>query len=64
MATPEPPLDPEAGARSSVKLTRNAKGDTQIEVKVRVGDTEDEVEESRKLAVQVYNSLVGEYRSV
>jgi hypothetical protein len=62
MATPEPPLtDPEAGARSSVKLTRNAKGDTQIEVKVRVGDTEDEVETARRLAVETYENLRGSF---
>lgn len=49
-------------ARSSVKLVRNAKGETQIEVKVRVGDTVDEVTEAKAIAEQIYNDLAGAHR--
>jgi hypothetical protein len=43
--------------RSSVKLVRNAKGDTQIEVKVYAGDTEQDVDRARDLAVRTYREL-------
>ncbi len=48
-------------AGSSVKLVRNAKGDTQIEVKVRVGDTAADVAEAERIARQVYDNLHGAY---
>lgn len=49
------------GVRSSIKLTRNAKGDTQIEIKVRVGDTEAEINEARRIAVATYKGLRDEF---
>ncbi len=48
-------------ARSSVKLSRNAKGETQIEVKVYSGDTSDDVDTAKAKAVEVYDSLRTEY---
>lgn len=48
------------GGRSSVKVTRNAKGDAQWEVKVRVGDTEEQVVEAYKLAVKAHHALEAE----
>jgi hypothetical protein len=47
------------GEHSTVKLTRNAKGDTQIEVSVRTGDTEDvvSVDEAAAKAAEVYDRL-------
>lgn len=55
MSTPEnaAPLDP----KSSVKITRNAKGDQQWEIKVRVGDTETEVQEAQRIALAVHQDL-------
>ncbi len=51
----EPGQQPDA--RSSVKLARNAKGDTQIEVKVRVGDTVTEVDAAKQIALATYQQL-------
>ena len=48
-------------ARSSVKLTLNSKREVQLEVKVRVGDSEADVNEARRLAVETFNALRGEY---
>ena len=51
------------GEHSTVKLTRNAKGDTQIEVSVRTGETPetDTVEEAAAKARTVYDTLRGFY---
>jgi hypothetical protein len=52
-------LSKTGGEHSTVKLTRNAKGDTQIEVSVRTGDTP-EVEtaaDAMAEAVRLYDSL-------
>lgn len=46
--------------RSSVKVTRNAKGDPQWEIKVRVGDTEAEIVAAYKLAVLAHHALEAE----
>jgi hypothetical protein len=47
-----------AQEHSTVKLTRNAKGDTQIEVSVRTGESEVEtVDEARVKAEQTYDHL-------
>lgn len=43
--------------RSSVKVTRNAKGDPQWEVKVRVGDTAVEVATAREIALAEHRAL-------
>lgn len=43
--------------RSSVKVTRNAKGDPQWEIKVRVGDTAAEVAEAREIALATHRAL-------
>lgn len=48
-------------AGSSVKLVRNAKGDVQIEVKVRVGDTAEDVKEAERIAREVFDSVHGHY---
>lgn len=47
------------GEHSTVKLTRNAKGDTQVEVSVRTGDTPDvqTVDAAAAKAVEVYDRL-------
>ena len=55
---PEPAQDL---SRSSVKLTLNSKREVQLEVKVRVGDSEADVNEARRLAVATFNALRGEY---
>ena len=54
---------PDESSRSSVKLSRNSKGETQIEVKAYVGDTAEQVEEAKDLAVRVYNELAAKYGS-
>lgn len=48
------------GGRSSVKVTRNAKGDPQWEIKVRVGDTAAEVAEAREIALATHRALEAE----
>ena len=40
--------------RSKVKLSRNAKGDTQIELSIVAGETAEEARRIRDLAVQLY----------
>ncbi len=47
------------GERSSVELTRNAKGDTQIKVTVRTGDSDDTatVEAASAKAREIYDAL-------
>lgn len=47
--------------RSSVKLTRNAKGDTQIEVKVRLGDDPMELDQTSTAAQAIYDELSSKY---
>lgn len=51
------------GEHSSVELTRNAKGDTQIKVAVRTGDTDDTatVDDAAAKARHVYDLLRGFY---
>lgn len=52
-------LSKTGGEHSTVKLTRNAKGDTQIEVSVRTGDTEGvvTVDDAAAKALDVYDRL-------
>lgn len=40
--------------RSSVKITENAKHETQVEVKIYDGATEDEIERIRGMAVDAF----------
>jgi len=49
--------EPIPEGRSSVKVTRNAKGDPQWEIKVRVGDTAVEVAEARETALANHRAL-------
>lgn len=44
------PVEP----KSKVKLVRNAKGDTQIELSIVAGETPEEAERIRDLAVRLY----------
>ena len=46
---------------SSVKLTRNAKGDTQIEVNVRTDEHLLTVEDAKVKAQDIYESLCWDY---
>ncbi len=48
-------------SRSSISLTRNAKGDCQPAVKVYEGTTEDEIERIRKMAVDQFRKLEAEF---
>ncbi len=50
---------PEAARESgsSVKLSTNAKGDVQIEIKVRVPDTAEQVAEARRIAQAEFDGL-------
>lgn len=50
---PHPNPD-EREQRSSVKLSLNAKRETQVEVKVYAGETQEEVDQLRALAVRTY----------
>ena len=47
--------------RGSVKLTRNAKGDCQFEVKVCVGESESDVAEAKAAAASIYRDLESEF---
>ena len=49
-------------ARSSIKLTLNAKGEVQIEVKTRVGDEELEIDTTRRIAEINFDALKAKYR--
>lgn len=51
------------GSASSVSLTRNAKGQTQIEVLVRAGETEEFVTalEAQAEAERIYDALCAKY---
>lgn len=46
--------------KSSIKVTRNAKGEPQFEAKVVAGATEPELTELRRLAVDQYRQLTRE----
>lgn len=62
MSTPE-----EAGqfeAKSSIKATRNAKGDAQFEVKVIAGESDEVLNAMRRQAVHQYQELARELGSV
>ena len=63
MSTPDDTSTNEA-ARSSFKLTRNAKGETQIEVKTyALGDNEVDENDARTRALHHYKILREEYPS-
>jgi hypothetical protein len=47
--------------RSSIKLTLNAKGEIQTEVKVRVGDNAEEVTAARSIAEVTFDALRRKY---
>jgi len=51
------------GEHSTIKLSRNAKGDTQIEVSVRTGDSEEvaTVDDAAAKAKAVYDTLAAFY---
>lgn len=49
-----------SGERSSVSLTRNARGETQIEVTVRTGDAET-IADAERDAREVYDRLRADY---
>lgn len=51
------------GEHSTVKLTRNAKGDTQIEVSVRTGESDEvaTVDDAAAKAKSVYDTLAAFY---
>lgn len=49
-------------AGSSVKLVRNAKGDVQLEIKIRVGDTDADVREAEAIARSVFDRLSNAYK--
>lgn len=49
--------------RSSVKVTLNARGGEQVEVKVYAGEDEAELERARVLAVEAFRRTVAEVRS-
>jgi hypothetical protein len=50
-------------ARSSIKLTLNAKGEVQIEAKVRAGDEAHEVSAARQIAETNFDALRTKYRA-
>jgi len=56
-------LTRERGERSSVTLARNAKGNVQVEVQVRTGDTGDvlTVLDAEKRATEIYERLAARY---
>lgn len=57
MSTPEPYT---VEAKSSIKVTRNAKGEAQFEAKVVQGATDDELTTLRQQAVNQYRELAKE----
>ena len=56
-------LSRQQGERSSVTLSRNAKGVTQIEVTVRTGDTHESIPavDAEAAAVAIYDGLRARY---
>ena len=65
MSVPEPPAPPQphgepVESRSKIKITRNAKGDSQWEISVVDGVTREEIERIRGLAVEQHQALVRE----
>ncbi len=51
------PEQQEIVQRSSVKISRNAKGDAQWEIKVLVGESESDVIEARQIAIREYEAI-------
>jgi hypothetical protein len=62
MSTPE--HDGQVEARSSIKATRNAKGDAQFEVNVVAGETDDVLNSMLSQAVHQYQELARELGGV
>lgn len=65
MSAPEPPAPPQqqgepVESRSKIKITRNAKGDSQWEISVVDGVSREEIERIRGLAVEQHQALVDE----
>lgn len=55
-------VEQQTESRSSVKLTRNAKGDTQVECKVYApSDDLFDVDATEKAAVELYDRLCARY---
>lgn len=55
---PEATFGPEyEPVRSSVKVTRNAKGAAQWDIRVMEGDSEDRITAAREIAVRQYKAL-------
>ena len=50
-----------AESRSRMKLVRNAKGDTQIDVSIVEGTTSEEADRIREIAVAQYKALQSEF---
>lgn len=50
-----------ADLRSSVKLSRNASGRVQIEIKVRVGDDSLELDSCSAEAQRIYDEIAAKY---
>ena len=51
---------PQVEPKSSVKITTNAKGMAQVDVKVYEGATEEEMQATKDLAVKVYTATISE----
>lgn len=61
MSTPEENGQPQETSRSSFKLVRNAKGETQIEAKVYVGDSAEDILAARQRVELHYEALRSRY---
>jgi hypothetical protein len=53
MSTPEVQTE----SKGSVKISRNAKGEPQFEVKVYVGESAEDLDPVREVAIGQYNAL-------
>lgn len=58
--TDQHPNPDEREQRSSIKIVLNAKREAQVEVKVYAGDTADELETTRTLAVAAYRQTLAD----
>lgn len=51
-------LEAQPAVRSGVRIEMNAKGQAQVKVSVYVGDTEQDLQEAKDLAVRTYQATV------
>lgn len=62
MSMPEGVLDAARDSRSSIELTLNSKGETQVKTKIYEGADAKDLSDMEDLATKIHDRLVAKYR--